>query len=53
MKDLIAKKIDFKCQGSKLKEKAVKLLINSGYGTFGNPYFMFYDVRVSELKEKV
>jgi hypothetical protein len=23
MKDLIAKKIDFKCQGSKLKEKSV------------------------------
>ena len=49
MKDLIAKKIDFKRQGPKLKEKAVKLLINSGYGTFGNPYFPFYDVRVSEL----
>ena len=49
MKDLIEKKIDFKRQGSKLKEKDIKLLINSGYGTFGNPYFPFYDVRVSEL----
>ena len=41
--------MDFKRQGLKLKEKAIKLLINSGYGTFGNPYFPFYDVRVSEL----
>nr|MDQ6863192.1 hypothetical protein [Thermoproteota archaeon] len=49
MKDLIAKKIEFKRQKLKLKEKAVKLLVNSGYGTFGNPYFPFYDVRVSEL----
>jgi DNA polymerase elongation subunit (family B) len=49
MKDLIAKKIEFKRQKLKLKEKAVKLLINSGYGTFGNPYFPFYDIRVAEL----
>jgi DNA polymerase elongation subunit (family B) len=49
MKDLIEKKIEFKRQKMKFKEKAVKLLINSGYGTFSNPYFPFYDVRVSEL----
>ncbi|MGB6531862.1 MAG: DNA polymerase domain-containing protein [Candidatus Nitrosopolaris sp.] len=49
MKDLIAKKMEFKRQKLKLKEKAIKLLINSGYGTFGNPYFPFYDIRVSEL----
>jgi DNA polymerase elongation subunit (family B) len=49
MKDLITKKIEFKLQKLKLKEKAVMLLINSGYGTFGNPYFPYYDVSVSEL----
>jgi DNA polymerase I len=33
----------------KLEEKAIKLLANSGYGTFGQPHFKYYDFRVAEL----
>jgi DNA polymerase, archaea type len=33
----------------KLQEKAVKLYANSCYGTFGQIYFKYYDVRVAEL----
>ena len=49
MKGLIAKKIDYKAQGQRLKEKAIKLLINSGYGCFGYSYFDYQDPRVAEL----
>jgi DNA polymerase elongation subunit (family B) len=30
-----------------LKEQAFKILLNSGYGAFGNEYFRYYDVRVA------
>jgi DNA polymerase elongation subunit (family B) len=49
MKDLILRKIQYKESGLKLKEKAMKILMNSGYGGFGNAYFEYQDPRVAEL----
>jgi DNA polymerase elongation subunit (family B) len=49
MKDLIQSKITYKEAGVKLKEKAMKILMNSGYGGFGNAYFEYQDPRVAEL----
>ena len=49
MKDLLQRKEDYKAKGLTLKEKALKLLMNSGYGTFGQVYFKYYDPRVAEL----
>ena len=49
MKDLIQRKIQYKESGFKLKEKAIKILMNSGYGGFGNAYFEYQDPRVAEL----
>ena len=49
MKDLIQRKIQYKEAGLKLKEKAMKILMNSGYGGFGNAYFEYQDPRVAEL----
>jgi len=49
MKDLIRKKSEYKEQGLFLEEKAVKLFANSGYGTFGQVHFEYYDFRVAEL----
>ena len=43
------KKEEYKAQGLTLKEKSIKLLMNSGYGTFGQVYFKYYDPRVAEL----
>ena len=42
-------KYNTKKKGLKLKEKAVKILANSGYGCFGNAYFEYQDPRVAEL----
>ncbi len=30
------------------RQLAMKLMLNSVYGAFGNPYFRFYDLRISE-----
>jgi DNA polymerase elongation subunit (family B) len=51
MESLRAKKIEFKKSGpsQRLKEKAIKILMNSGYGCFGAPYFEYQDPRVAEL----
>lgn len=49
MKDLVSKKEQYKHLDQKLKEKAVKLFANSGYGTFAQVYFRYYDVRVTGL----
>jgi len=49
MEDLLQKKEEYKAQGLTLKEKSIKLLMNSGYGTFGQVYFKYYDPRVAEL----
>jgi len=49
MKDIVERKIRNKEAGLKLKERAVKILANSGYGCFGNTYFEYQDPRVAEL----
>jgi DNA polymerase elongation subunit (family B) len=49
MADLLRRKEQYKTLGLTLKEKALKLLMNSGYGTFGQVYFKYYDPRVAEL----
>jgi DNA polymerase elongation subunit (family B) len=35
--------------GNQVKQLALKILINGGYGVFGNRYFKYYDPRVAEL----
>jgi len=35
--------------GNSVKQLALKVLINGGYGVFGSPYFKYYDPRVAEL----
>jgi DNA polymerase elongation subunit (family B) len=38
-----------KSLGNQLKQLALKILINGGYGVFGSKYFKYYDPRVAEL----
>jgi DNA polymerase elongation subunit (family B) len=49
MSNLMELKRQYKKSGEKLKEKAIKILMNSGYGSFGNVYFEYRDPRVAEL----
>jgi DNA polymerase, archaea type len=35
--------------GNRVKQMALKILINSGYGVFGSKFFKYYDPRVAEL----
>jgi DNA polymerase, archaea type len=35
--------------GNQVKQLALKILINGGYGVFGSQYFKYYDSRVAEL----
>jgi DNA polymerase, archaea type len=35
--------------GNHIKQLALKILINGGYGVIGNSYFKYYDLRVAEL----
>jgi len=35
--------------GNNVKQLALKILINGGYGVFGNRFFKYYDPRVAEL----
>lgn len=49
MQSLIERKIRYKRSGEKLKEKAVKIVMNSGYGCFGSLYYRYRDPRVAEL----
>jgi DNA polymerase, archaea type len=35
--------------GNQVKQLALKILINGGYGVFGSQYFKYYDPRVAEL----
>ena len=49
MADLIKRKIEYKKSGQTLKEKALKILMNSGYGCFKQAYFEYQDPRVAEL----
>jgi DNA polymerase family B len=47
MEYLIRRKREYKELKEKLKEKAIKILMNSGYGCFGFPYFF---IRTQELR---
>jgi DNA polymerase elongation subunit (family B) len=38
-----------KSLGNQVKQLALKILINGGYGVFGSKYFKYYDPRVAEL----
>lgn len=38
-----------KQSGNTVKQLALKILINGGYGVFGNRFFKYYDPRVAEL----
>jgi DNA polymerase elongation subunit (family B) len=49
MADLIKRKRAYKKSGQTLKEKALKILVNSGYGCFKQAYFDYLDPRVVEL----
>ena len=49
MADLIKRKKKYKKLGQTLKEKALKILMNSGYGSFKQAYFHYQDPRVCEL----
>jgi DNA polymerase elongation subunit (family B) len=35
--------------GNQVKQLALKILINAGYGVFGSQYFKYYDPRLAEL----
>jgi DNA polymerase elongation subunit (family B) len=35
--------------GNTVKQMALKILINSGYGVFGSRFFKYYDPRVAEI----
>jgi DNA polymerase, archaea type len=43
------KRLEEKAKGNKAMDRAFKILINGGYGVFGNSDFAFYDPRVAEL----
>jgi len=42
-------RINQKKAGNKVKQLALKILINGGYGVFANDYFKYHDKRVAEL----
>jgi DNA polymerase elongation subunit (family B) len=44
-----AERLKQKDLGNKSKQHALKILINGGYGVFGNKDYSFYDPRVAEL----
>ena len=44
-----AERLKQKDMGNKAKQHALKILINGGYGVFGNREYSFYDPRVAEL----
>lgn len=49
MAELIKRKIEYKNSGRTLKEKTLKIFMNSGYGCFKQAYFDYLDPRVAEL----
>jgi DNA polymerase elongation subunit (family B) len=42
-------RIGQKTLGNEEKQLGLKILINGGYGLFGNPAFKYMDIRVAEL----
>ena len=49
LKIFIEERLKQKKLGNNVKQLALKILINGGYGVFGNRYFKYYDPRVAEL----
>jgi DNA polymerase family B/Primase X len=49
LQELTEQRIKYKNAGLEVESQAIKALINSGYGVFGNPYFKYHDPRVAEL----
>jgi DNA polymerase I len=49
LKEFKAERIRQKQLGNNIKQQGLKILINGGYGLFGNEGFKYSDVRVAEL----
>ncbi len=49
LEDLTKIRVQYKKDGKILESTAIKAIINSGYGVFGNPNFKYYDPAVAEL----
>jgi DNA polymerase elongation subunit (family B) len=49
LKTFKEERIKQKNLGNQVKQLALKILINGGYGVFGSKYFKYYDPRVAEL----
>jgi hypothetical protein len=49
MEELTQKRIQYKKEGKELESTAIKAVINSGYGVFGDPNFKYYDPKVAEV----
>ncbi len=49
LKEFKAERIRQKQLGNNIKQQGLKILINGGYGLFGNKDFKYSDVRVAEL----
>lgn len=49
MEELTQKRILYKKEGKELESTAIKAIINSGYGVFGDPNFKYYDPKVAEV----
>jgi DNA polymerase I len=49
MEELTEKRIQYKKEGKELESTAIKAIINSGYGVFGDPNFKYYDPKVAEV----
>ena len=49
LKVFVEERLRQKKLGNNVKQLALKILINGGYGVFGNYHFKYYDPRVAEL----
>jgi DNA polymerase elongation subunit (family B) len=49
LRDFKEERIRHKQLGNEVKQLGLKILINGGYGLFGNPAFKYADIRVAEL----
>ena len=49
LREFKAERIRQKQLGNDTKQQGLKILINGGYGLFGNPEFKYADIRVAEL----
>jgi DNA polymerase-2 len=49
LKEFKAERIKQKQLGNNIKQLGLNILINGGYGLFGNEGFKYFDIRVAEL----